>query len=1307
MVLAFGLNLVLLAGVGLYLLNDDDYREILIWSADYFLDGRLEIDGAFSVSIGHKIELTAEAVRLKAYDGSYDLSVARLNVEQRFGSYLSTGTLWINHLNLEDLRGDIRETGNAGEFDWQAFSLPFVVIEEIQLRKLSLAYTEFDQQRHTIELSHISLDDTDNQGPVKVSAAGVINEHSLQLDGTLGSLKQLRSSNQTYPVDFILSSDTGDAGLNKHVIDLDGTVGHTASGRSQVDAIFDVNIPELVPIFNKEIVADKLGHLQGSFIVVEERGRWRIRKTQFTATGTEAYQLRVGGAAENSGQFDLHSEFGVSNPPAFGARFGIDLTGYAPFKSKGLISGNKNKLNYKGKMSIGRIESDTALTATLGRRQPQIKGKLTIAELYLADIGINQRMTVPANTLATANPDNSEQPKSEVPAPVTDTSAKADPDTSEQPKPEAQDQSSDEGQDIFDREPLDFAGLQQFNLNLDILVDEVIGEDFSINKLAGQVKLVDGVLRISPMRMTYDGGHADLELALDTRNTPSVSLKVTADELLLGGVVPHQTQEMQVTGKAQLNLVINSKGRSAHELVSGLSGELSASLVDARLPRRYVEYLSGDEPQVPTAGDAYTTLEIDAVIAAKFGNEIELTAEAVHLRANDGSYDLLLGKLNLQQNIASYLKDGDLWIDNLSLADLKVEIVEAEPGLEHDLPEVDLEEPDPSVHDWHEFDWQVDELPFILVKNMQLSNLSLIYTEGDEQDTYSLSSLVLDNDPDEEPMTLKAAGMVNELALKMEGTLGTPAQPRDRNQKYPIDISLSSGAVGATPDKPVIKLNGSIDRTQPGGSRIEAMFDVAVSELVSIFKQEITDGKLGHLQGSVDFAEVDGLWGMKKLNLTSSETDLYQLSLDGTADHSDEFEVRSQLEVPDPAAFGESFGIDLTGYAAYKGEAVLTGNRTQLNYKGQWKTGRTESDMTLAISLPGGKPLIKAKFTIPNLYLPDFGLDKYLGVDPNAPETANPHADEAQKSEEPTPVAADSQTIFDREPIDFTGLQHFNLDLEIIIDHITGVDFSIEKLEGQVKLTDGVLHVSPMRVTFESGATDLDFLLDTRTTPSFTLKLLADDVILGEIIAGVQEKVPVEGKAHLSIDINGNGYSPHEMASDLSGKLSFALEKARVPKKYVEFLTADLFGFLFRSVTFEDSYATLNCVMTGLEVDQGVAKTVLLVGDGPRLAVEGTATVDLGQETIDMVLLPKEKKRIGLDFSRITVTGSLADPDVETTGTGAATAAAVGGVILIPEIFIPVFLIEQVWRFFSSDDDTGCSDYIKEHQVEIEEFKAK
>ena len=65
----------------------------------------------------------------------YDLSVGKLNVGQRFGSYLWTGTLWINHLNLEDLRTtrekyqDFAEPDNSdksfGLSSANALALPF------------------------------------------------------------------------------------------------------------------------------------------------------------------------------------------------------------------------------------------------------------------------------------------------------------------------------------------------------------------------------------------------------------------------------------------------------------------------------------------------------------------------------------------------------------------------------------------------------------------------------------------------------------------------------------------------------------------------------------------------------------------------------------------------------------------------------------------------------------------------------------------------------------------------------------------------------------------------------------------------------------------------------------------------------------------------------------------------------------------------------------------------------------------------------------------------------------------------------
>ena len=182
-------NLLLMLGAALYLLDDDDYRHVLVWSADYFLDSRLQIDGSFSIKFAAEVELNAEKLRLQANDGSYDLSLEKLYLQQRFTSYLGTGTFWINKLSADNLQVEIIASQSDEEFDWQQLSVLPVVIEETRIANLSLGYTN-SQQRHVIELHDIVLDDENNQGPIKVSAAGVVDSRPLVFAGKLGSLAQ-------------------------------------------------------------------------------------------------------------------------------------------------------------------------------------------------------------------------------------------------------------------------------------------------------------------------------------------------------------------------------------------------------------------------------------------------------------------------------------------------------------------------------------------------------------------------------------------------------------------------------------------------------------------------------------------------------------------------------------------------------------------------------------------------------------------------------------------------------------------------------------------------------------------------------------------------------------------------------------------------------------------------------------------------------------------------------------------------------------------------------------------------------------
>lgn len=1275
------LGLLLSLGAVLYLLDDDDYRHVLIWSTDFFLDSQLEIEGAFSIKFAHEVELSAEKVRLQANDGSYELALGDIYLQQRFMSYLRSGTFWINELSIAYLRAGITATQSTEELDWHKVPIPPVVIEKTQIDRLAMVYTTGSQQ-HELDLRNIVIDDGNNQGPIKVSAAGTVNSKPLTFAGTLGSLAQLRGSRQSFPIAFSLHDIAGKQ--EQSIIEFDGTVNRTRPGYSELEATFDVDLSGLLPLVDQRLSPDRMGRLKGSLKVANARQDWEIKSINLAAADTDLYRLKIDGELVQSNQLALRSEFEVPDPAALGAQFGVELRGHAAYKGKGQLSGNWRTVSYRGKASVGRVESDLALTVSLRGNRPTIQGKWDLRDLYLADIGIDRRLADIVEPSITPAPDGSETAKSARPKP------EVPPSTATAAKPTD-----------LDRELLDLSALQKFNLDLEVSIDNLVGADYAVTRLSGSFKLSDGLLSVAPMRIIHGTGATDLELTMAARATPDVGLRLKTENLLLEELLEQLRPELQAKGKLGLQADVKSAGTSGRELLSALKGDIGVSLEEANLPRQYLEIFMLDGPASPGPDDAFTSVEIDGTVAVKFEDDVRLSAEAIHLKANDGSYEVTLGKLNLIQNLAAYLETGRLWIHNLSLIDTHAEIVKKTGTASQTAPGPAA----PREYEWHEFDWQGYDFSALVIEKMRLGRLSLDYTTDDKRHMARLSHFEIDNDDSSEPMKVSAAGTINARDLRLEASVGAPAQPRGENRTYPIDFRLSDGAAGAAPDRPVIQLDGSIGRTAAGSSKTEAKFKIDLTELATIINQGVVAEGLGQLQGDVNFAEVNGRWGIRKLQLAATDTNLYRLSVDGEIDNANTLELRSKSAIPDPAAFGAQFGIDLTGFAPYDGEGLLSGTRNKLSYRGIVNIGRIRNETAFTVTLVGGKPLIKGKTTIAELYLPDIGLDLRMGADPDARVEADP-GNGAQSEPEPEPEKpaaspADNQPVFSRESLNLTSLRQLNLDLEILIDQISGTDFLIDQFSSRIVLTDGVLRVAPTQLIFEGGKTDIDLGIDARADPSVTLKVAAENMVLGELISQVQNEVPVEGNAHVDIDVVSTGHSAHELAADLKGDVGFGLENARLPKKYLDFLSANLFGWMFRMITFENAYTNVDCLIVDFDVNQGVAKSNFLAADGPSVRITGEASLDLRQETIDMLLVPKQKHGLVANISSARIKGPLQNPEVRTSA-GEAAAVAIGGVMVIPEITIPLGLIDVLWKkLFSSDSvGSGCSELIEEHKAE-------
>ena len=147
LVAVFVVALLLLFGAALLLMSDEDFRDALIFSADFFFDSQLDIDGAFTLSFGHKIELKADSIRWKANDGPYSLSIGELHVEQDVDLSFKSKTLWINSLRLTDLHIEVAAKESDQTIKGQTFSLPSVILEKATLKNVSLMYTASEQQQ--------------------------------------------------------------------------------------------------------------------------------------------------------------------------------------------------------------------------------------------------------------------------------------------------------------------------------------------------------------------------------------------------------------------------------------------------------------------------------------------------------------------------------------------------------------------------------------------------------------------------------------------------------------------------------------------------------------------------------------------------------------------------------------------------------------------------------------------------------------------------------------------------------------------------------------------------------------------------------------------------------------------------------------------------------------------------------------------------------------------------------------------------------------------------------------------------------
>ncbi len=481
--------------------------------------------------------------------------------------------------------------------------------------------------------------------------------------------------------------------------------------------------------------------------------------------------------------------------------------------------------------------------------------------------------------------------------------------------------------------------------------------------------------------------------------------------------------------------------------------------------------------------------------------------------------------------------------------------------------------------------------------------------------------------------------------------------------------------VGRT-DQPTIRANGRVTTKLQKGSTINVEMDVAVTDLLAAFTDK-RPGYLGRLKGNAEISDLDGRWGVESFSLASTRTSLYQLKLSGKYDdvlNYDEASINLSLIIKSPEKLGEVLDLNLTGMGPYRMLGLLTFDKGRLHYQGETTLGKTNSKANIRGHLQDGKPVFSGSIEIPVLHLADFGVGSsatHIPAEPDIEKSTSPH-------------------VFSREPLNMDFLNAPDLDLTMSINEVESDELVIDSVRGKLRLHNGHLSITPLRLVFEGGNTDINMDIRATAVPEYRLAITADDVTLGPLLAQVQDQVPIRGYSNIHLDLQTQGRSPHEMASNLSGSVSLGLENARIPKHNIELLSVDVFGWVVSKsgARQQQQHMNLNCLVMTFAVKAGEVKSETIIADGPQLSLGGQIDMNLGAETLDIVLIPKQKKRFFSSISPVTVEGPMKNPRIKAIPVKAALQE-IGAMALLPGIVIPVRALGILWSLLDDGDKVG------------------
>lgn len=342
-------------------------------------------------------------------------------------------------------------------------------------------------------------------------------------------------------------------------------------------------------------------------------------------------------------------------------------------------------------------------------------------------------------------------------------------------------------------------------------------------------------------------------------------------------------------------------------------------------------------------------------------------------------------------------------------------------------------------------------------------------------------------------------------------------------------------------------------------------------------------------------------------------------------------------------------GIVLPNTPPYRISAGLVrdGGRWHLN-KARGVIGESDIAGQLTVDTTGDKPYLTADLRSRRVDFDDLGAFFGMQTRQVGGETKS------------TPVAGgrllpDSTLQVDR-------IRAMNADVTFRADAINAPGLPLRKFSLDLDLKDGVLKMNPISFSLDRGTIKGTVVLNaTKDIPHTDLDLRMTGGRIEDWVSTKVQGLPViEGSLAARLKLSGSGNSVHRAAANANGSFTLVAPNGEVRQAFAELLGVNASAGLIKLLSEDPKTTPLRCAVADFQVKDGVARSNRILVDTGVVLAEGSGSINLDKETLNLRFDGDSKKpRLLRLFVPITIKGPITKPGI---GIEATPLVAQGGV---------------------------------------------